>query len=99
MGFIPDVDQGVTYLYSPARKPQNGAQEIDRLMPAGVRKHIREVKAGEDLSHLPLVVLDWMFQNDLVTVSKRGLNKGSTVLSSLGAAGTQHKSEKNGREK
>jgi len=73
-----------TFFYTDHRQPRSGVAETDRLMPAGVRKHIREVKTGEDLSHLPLVILDWMFEHDLVTVSKRGKNKGSTILSSLG---------------
>lgn len=73
-----------TFLFGDYRTPRSAAVEADRLLPAGVRRHFREVKAGEDLGHLPLCVLDWMFEHELVRASESRKNRGAIVLSPLG---------------
>lgn len=72
------------FYYADHRAPKSAAVETDRLLPAGVRSYFREVKAGEDLSHLPLVILDWMYKHDLVRKSESTKNRGALILSPLG---------------
>ena len=72
------------FLYADHRTPRSAAVETDRLLPAGVRSYFREVKAGEDLSHLPLVILDWLFKYELVRKSESTKNRGALILSPLG---------------
>lgn len=73
-----------TFLFGDHRTHRSAAVEADRLLPAGVRKYFREVKAGEDLSHLPLVILDWLYTHELVRKSESTKNRGAIVLSPLG---------------
>lgn len=82
--YIPDVDKGVTYLHSSIRPQTNEVREIDRWLPAGVRQHLRNTEPGQDLAHLPLRVLDWMYEHGLTTVPTNGSHQGLTILSPLG---------------
>lgn len=73
-----------TFLYGNHRVPKNEAAEVDRLMPAGARRCMHEIIPGEDLTHLPMVILEWMLRNKLIRRSESKKNRGSLVLSPLG---------------
>lgn len=72
------------FLHENPRVPENEAAEVDRLMPAGARRYLREITPGEDLTYLPMVILEWMLRNKLIRKSKSTKNRGSLILSPLG---------------
>lgn len=84
VSFIDDVDQGNSFSPSTLKPSQNTANEKDRWLPSGVRKHIRSIEPGADVQNLPPVVVKYLRDQELVHFPNRGPNMGSLVLNSVG---------------
>lgn len=77
-------DDGESFSQAQYRASTNPASELSRWLPSGVRQALTKATPGEDLSHLPKSILDYMKEHEIVAVPEVGSHSGMLILSNLG---------------